>query len=393
MSDKIEVPIPPETLPLLHDAMCTIICSVLKFTGPMNKMEKKYDESKGLKKVIIYGNIDAFLKVLDDLFQSQKLKPSLKIGIKYWSYNFDPHKRMACLYMGDSFLSKGATGVGRKFMDSIIRRQCYFSAKGQQFISIREEETKKIKPLAGYLKVGVDPGIAQMFNTALNRCFSYDLKSQKGNFRIYILLGDVPLEQGIIEHVTSYLYSRTQGGLIEISRNIKQILTPYNIVDFLVETPDLMYYNLLFKLVHDYSTGTIDVMNWPRIRIYVYSEDFEKAILTFFSINYHDIDNFLKSLSPLEEVYGIKVSDVTLVINSIVNELCRVIRDTTKRDEVLRCVEMLMPYLRFFLNELVLGKLNVVALYEIIRKLIGFESIENEFRNVTKIFYNLFLAV
>lgn len=392
MSNKIEIPIPPETLPLLHDAMCTINCIVLKFTGPIGKIEKSYDEDRGLKKVTIHGNVNIFLKTLDDLFQSQKLKPSLKIEIGDWFYRFEPREGIAYLYMGDKYLSKGATGVGRNFIDTIIRRQCYLSAKGQQFISIREEEKRQAKLVSGYLKVGVASGIAQMFNTALNRCFSYRLISQKGDFRIYILLGDIPLEQSIIDSVVSYLYSKTEEGLIEVNANIKQKLTPYNIVDFLVETPDIMYYNLLFRLVYDYSTGTIDVTNWPPIRIYVYSEDLEKSVLAFFSINYRDIDSLFRTLSSFKDVYGIDVSDIVVSVDSFIDELCRVVKSTPKREEVLRCIEMLIPFLRIFLNELAIGKLNTTVLYEIVRKLVGFESVESGFRDVTKKLYKLISA-
>lgn len=393
MSNKIEIPIPPETLPLLHDAMCTINCIVLKFTGPMNKIEKSYDENRGLKKVIIYGNVNAFLKVLDELFQSQKLKPSLKIEIKDWTYKFDPREGTAYLYMGDKYLSKGATGVGRTFINTIIRRQCYLSAKGQQFILMREEERGEAKLVSGHLKVGIASGIAYMFNTALNRSFSYVVKSQKGNFRIYILLSGIPSEHSIIDSVVSYLYSKTEEGSIEINDNIKQKLTPYDIVDLLAEAPDIIYYNLLFKFVYDYSTEIIDVTNWPPIRIYVYSEDLEKAVLAFFDINYKDIDSLFKTLSSLKDVYGVDVPDIAMSVNSFISELCRIIRSTLKREEVLRCIEILVPSLRIFLNELALGKLNITVLYEVVRKLVGFESIESEFRDATRKLHKLIFAI
>ena len=52
MNSSIEVPIPPTTLPLLHDAMCTIVCTILEIIGPPKKIEITYDEVKGLGKFV-----------------------------------------------------------------------------------------------------------------------------------------------------------------------------------------------------------------------------------------------------------------------------------------------------------------------------------------------------
>lgn len=386
MNSKIEIPIPPTTLPLLHDAMCTIICSLLETIGPPKKIEITYDEVKGLRKIIIENNVKLMLSMLDDFFGGPKLKPSAKIGIDHWSYGLDANRKLAYLHAGSNKLPR-YTGVRRMFMN-IFEKQCYSYAKGQYFIPLREEG-KKLKPIAGHLEIGIDGGIAVMFNRALKH-FSYTLRIQRERYTAYVLLGDIPSSHSIISDIVNYLYTiNYENKTIEVNRdNIRKVLTPYDTLNIMLEAPDLAYYNLLFKILHDYSKGTVDIVEWPPIRIYVYPggyADVEKTVVAFFNITPHDYSSLSKALEMLRIKYNLSVSKVANIVNSAISKLSNIVKASAKREEASRALETLIPSLRMFVSKLASGILDVETLYDIARKLIGFESIDRRFSDVAEI--------
>lgn len=379
MMSKIEIPIPPKTLPLLHDAMCTIICNTLAALPPPKRIEVTYDDRRGLRKVVIENNIQQLLKFMDTFFGGPKLKPSGKISLNYWSYGLDLNRKISYFYAGSNKLPR-YTAVRQTFMN-FIRKQCYLFAKGQYFTSLRKEG-KGLRPVAGYFEVGVNGGIAVMFNKAL-RSFSYTLAVQRERYTIYVLLGDVPLNYSIISDVVNYLYTFNKSkSEFTISSDIREVLTPRGVANILIEAPDLMYYNLLLKIVHDYSKGSIDVTEWPPIRIYVYHG--EKDVLVFFNITYYDYDSLRKALSMLRVRYGLTIAKIASTINSVMSKLSEIVKGP-KAEEASRALETLIPLLRIFINNLISGIFDLTTLHSLIRYLIGFESIDERFGNVAKI--------
>jgi len=369
---------------------------MLKLTGTMRKLEVTYDTERKLRKVIIEADentVKRFLDRLDAFFGTEKLKPSSHISIEHWKYGLDTNGKKAYLYMGSDKL-KVPSAVRKRFM-AIVSKQRYLFARGAKFIARREEKIERgiPKPKSGHLDIGVDGGIAQMFIRALSKYFSYSLPlvHQRERVTVFVLLGNVPQQLSIIDSIVSYLYEVDERGLtIRLSPTIRSVLIPHNVAHLLVETPDIAYYNLLFKVLHDYSKGTVDVRNWPPIRIYVYpgeSLSEEKTILSYLDITYHEYINISEALKAMEQRYGVSVSKIANVVNMSIGKLCEIIAEAAGRrlEEILLAMEVIMPSFRIFLNDLVCGKLNREALYSITRMLAGYERVDKRFSEVARI--------
>jgi len=395
----LEIPIPPETFPLFHDAMCTAICMVVYAVGPdaVRGIDVVFDEKRGLEKAIIYGDAQKIKEALDALFGGPKLKPSEGLDITTWEYGVG--RTHVYLRMGRLPEGARASNVLKSFY-GLVNKQYYMHAKGWRFPHLRKTN-KKLKPIAGHLDVSKPhPAIAQLLNAILigrrDRQASVVGKIRGENYTLYLLLGGVPTDTETINEAVEQLYSINMSkGSYMISENIKSLLMPGGL-ELLLKAQDVIFYNLVSGLLRHYIQGDITkIGDWPPIRIYVFKggkKAAEKDIVAYFSLSGHDWKGLYGAVRWAGRTMNARPSDVLGLVNDIVKFLGELAAEGRRDTDIARGVDVVLPRLRLFLNDLFTGIINREACYNLVRVLEGLKQISEKFVKIANaIILRLFL--
>jgi len=384
--NKLEIPLPPKTLPLFHDAICTMLCIVVAEVGSENihNISIEYDPNKALTKIVIEGNIDYFINKIDQLFGTDKLKPSNYIFIDKWIYKVDGN--MTSLEMGGSRFPPPVMIIGRS-ISRIIRRQCYLFAKGYKYIYKRSEGPGP-KPTQGYLKLGFDNSIVNLFYRILLSSSpaprGFDIMGRR--YTLMILVSEPPktVDEAFTIYRSFYNVRYNERISIEINQNIVRRILPDMALNLLLETPDLVYHNLTLNLVKSHIQGELEIANLPSISIYIFPEgvfDENKEVLVYLTCT----GNYLRQLhSLLTRIHGIeRCSYVISHIDRAIQCLGGIVR-RAQNDKRLAVIEAVIPHLRAIMNNLVSGAPYIEPLYTTLRILKELERIDIEFRRLAR---------
>ncbi|MEM1546882.1 MAG: hypothetical protein QXP91_10580 [Candidatus Methanomethylicia archaeon] len=382
MSSKLEIFLPPTTLPIFHDVMCTALCIAIAEVGSetIRNITYMYDVDKALGKVIIEGDIETFKKKIDELFSSRRLKPSEGISEK-WIYEVS--KDSVNLEMGGKRFPSPGMGIGRN-VAAIIRKQCYLFAKGYQFISIREEEAGP-KPMRGHLKIGIHDSIVYLVWKMI-RSASRTVNIMGEQYSILLLIGEVPrtVEDALMITHKLYRIDYSDGATINLNEDITKHMLPSNTLNLMLEAPDLVYHNFSLALVKNHIQGLLDVARLPILNVYVFPGvifNENKDVIVYFSFNRESLQNLhmvIKTTIGSEEA-----SRIINHINRAVMHLGNIVQQTQWRRE-LAVIETVIPHFRMFLNNLLTGAPIMDSLYTTIRLLTGFEKVDERFRLIAE---------
>lgn len=378
-SAKLEIPLPPETLLLFHDAMCTALCITIAEAGSgvVSNISINYDYTKALSKIIIEGDINLFNKKLDELFGAAKLKPSSYITIDNWSYF--ANKDILNLRMGGEKFPPPHMTIGRNIA-KIIRRQCYLFAKGYKYVSIREELAGP-KPSKGYLKIGLDNSIVNLLYKVL-RSSSKTVNIMGTQYTITLLVSEPPntVEKAFVVSRNFYKVNYEKGVTINLNDDMIKYILPHGSLDLLLNAPDIIYHNLTLNLVREYIQKTIDISNLPSLSIYIFSGsmfDENKNIVAYFTCD----SIYLQELySIITKIHGIdKAKYLIYHLNRAIQYLGEIVQKAHASKE-LTIVETLIPHIRIFMNNLISGAPYADSLYTVMRILRELERVDDKFK-------------
>jgi hypothetical protein len=351
----------------------------------------EYDSNKALTKIIIEGNVDYFIKKVDQLFGTDKLKPSNYILIDKWIYKADGN--IASLEMGGSRFPppEKVWRIGGRIAKT-IRRQCYFYAKGYKYISKRGEKSAKRKdeepkPIQGYLKLGFDSSIVNLLYRILlssSPIREFDIMGRK--YTLIILVSEPPktVDEAFTICRSFYNVRYNQRISIEINQNILRRILPGMALNLLLEAPDLVYHNLTLNLVRSHIQRELEIANFPSVSIYIFPEgvfDENKEVLVYLTCT----GNYLRQLhSLLTRIHGIeRCSYVINHIDEAIQCLGGIVRRAQK-DKKFTVIEAVIPHLRVLMNNLVSGAPYMEPLYATLRILKELERIDIEFRRLAE---------
>jgi len=384
--NKLEIPLPPKTLPLFHDAICTMLCIVVAEVGSENihNISIEYDYNKALTQIVIEGNVDYFINKIDQIFGTDKLKPSNYILIDKWIYKADGN--LTTLEMGGSRFPPPVMAIGRS-ISRIIRRQCYLFAKGYKYLSRRSERPGP-KPTQGYLKLGFDNSIVNLFYRMLLSSSpapkGFDIMGER--YTLMILVSEPPktVDEAFTIYRSFYKVRYNERISIEINKDIVRRILPDMTLNLLLEAPDLVYHNLTLNLVKSHIQEGLEIAKLPSISIYIFPEgvfDENKEVLVYLTCT----GNYLRQLhSLLTKVHGIeRCSYVINHIDRAIQCLGGIVRRAQK-DKRLTVIEAMIPHLRALMNNLVSGTPYIEPLYTTLRILKELERIDVEFRRLAE---------
>jgi len=382
MSPKLEIFLPPPTLPIFHDAICTAICITMAEAGSeaTKSITYMYDADKALGKVVIEGDIETFKKKIDEIFGSPKLKPSEHIA-SGWIYSAS--RDLVNLEIGDKRFPPPYMKIGND-VTKIIRRQCYLFAKGYKFISIREEE-KGPKPVKGHLKLGIHSSMVNLI-WRMVRNASRTINIMGEQYSILLLVGEIPRTVSEALMIVQKLYSISYGDGVTINLNedFTRHLLPHGALNLVLEAPDLIYHNFSLAFVKSHIQGTLDVGKLPTVNVYVFPGGIfseSKNTLVYFSLSSEYLQNLYMVITT---TFGRDTaSRIIDHINKAIMHLGELMQQAQQKKE-LTAIETVIPHFRAFLNNLLTGAPIMDSLYTITRLLIGFERIDERFKLIAK---------
>lgn len=374
MSGRLEIPLPPRTLPLFHDAICTAICITIAEAGheAVKGLRVEQDPSRALSKVIVEGDVDLFKAELDRLFGTEKLRPSSSITINRWRYFSDVD--LTALEMGDSRFP-GGLSIG-KDVARLIRKQCYLFAKGFKYVASREE-ARGLRPKRGYFKLGIDTPLLSLIRRVMMASHE-TLKAMGASYTLLLLVSEPP--RSVDEAIASRSLYRVEreGGRVRIALNneVTRHIVPRGASNLILEAPDLIYHNLTLALVRRHIEGTLDVNKLPSINIYVYPGtvfDDSKDLVVQLTCT----SSYLQGLlSTLTSIHGVdRASHLIGRVNRAVHYLGELIGEAQVREE-LRAISSIIPHVRSLLNNLVAGAPFTDELYMAIRLLEALRKVD-----------------
>ena len=378
---RLEIPLPPETLPLFHDAICTALCITIAEAGPeiVRKISIEYDNQKALSKVVIEGNIDSFNRKFDELFGKPKVKPSAYTTIDKWLYTVSGE--LISFKMG-----------GEKYpwtkkypwtnIAKTIRRQCYLFAKGYKYISIRDEkrDSKGLKPIKGYFKLGFGTPIITMLGKILRSSQTINVMGNRYTLSLLVNMPPKTVDEALVVSKNFYKVNYGEDVTISLNEDLIKHVIPYRTLNLLLEAPDLVYHNLVLNLVREYIQGTIDVLNLPSISIYVFrggAFDEDKIVFTYLECNNIQLQELYLMLTAARE------RKKALYLIDHLNRAIQYLGELTKKTEGSKeftIVETVIPHIRTLMNNLVSGVSYTESLYTTVRILKELERVDNRFK-------------
>lgn len=389
-TSMIEIPIPPSTLPLFHDAMCTAINIAISEAGTsvIQGISHEYDYRSALSKVVITGNIDGFKSKIDTLFGTQNLKPSDYITTSSWSYTAD--QGLVSLRMGGNRFPPPFMTTG-KIVSHVIRRQCYLFAKGFKYIALREEGVK-VAPVKGFLKLGFHNSLVYLFYKVLNSTSRvFGVLGQP--YLLMLLFSEVAKTvDEAFEAVRNFYRIEYEEGRIELNEEIFRYLVPYGAFGLVLEAPDLVYHSFTLMLVKKHLEGGLDVTKLPTVSIYVFpggKRDESKDMLLYFNYTKDYLQGVYRTINSTYEVG--EASRMIEHINRALQYLGDIVRQAQeqKRKEF-TAIEAVIPHIRALLNNLLAGSPVTMELFKAVRLLKELENIDVRFKRLA---YELLEAV